>query len=254
MRVALAFLLTDSFPFERVWLRYLEAAKRAGLTLLPIVHNKHPIKSDFVKTYETKEKAKTTWGQTVPAHRHVVGLADAMKADFVVWVCGSTWPAQRPEALFNFLASHPYSYFTHAQKLDVNWANRTFAGYPKLGNRHKAEQWYILNRRHFPAFVDFKFASYYRSLHADNEFYPLAAIQMAGLARGVCKQDTMLTQWIGHVAHPATIVPAGFKISGGNTIDYTPELFNLAGSNGYFFMRKIHPSLGNNVCIDALGL
>lgn len=252
LRVALAFLLTDALPFETIWVKYLAAAKSAGLMLLPIVHNKLPIDSDFVRAYETPTKASTSWGQTVPAHRLVVALADKMEADFVVWVCGSTWPTQRPEALFDFLAANRYSYFTHTQRLSDNFADRMFHTHPRLRSRYKAEQWYILNRRHFAAFRNEKIASNFRSCHADNEFYPLAAIQAARLAGGVCAHNTMLTHWIGNVAHPATIKPSNIELP--NSIDYTQEMFELAESAGYFFMRKVSPKVNQDYCINALGL
>lgn len=248
LRVVLAFLLTDALPFADTWVKYVESATEQGFDLRTVVHNKATIESDFVKKYELSEKAPTCWERTVPAHRLVVKKAAEMEADYVVWVCGATLPIRPVAELFYFLSAYNYSYFSNVHLSTITSLQARSHGLTHLPveNFYRHEQWYALHRSHFAAFEDDAWAAKYQNCFADNETYPLGAIQRAKLTDNVCKFPIMYTAWQPGRQHPVTYVPVGLQDAPANAVTANiSEVFlkTVRQNQGCFFIRKVHPSV-----------
>jgi len=79
--IALLFMVREGLPFERMWRKWIAAAKASGLEVIVVVHSHHPekITSKWVSRRLLGQRFNTTWGSLELVRAAVALLVSALQ-------------------------------------------------------------------------------------------------------------------------------------------------------------------------------
>lgn len=244
MRVFLAFLIKSGWVHGERWNRWLENGTH-----------------DYQLGFHAWDKpaldiadrcvptVKTTWEQTLPAHRELSKRALELDCDSFILLSESCLPCM-PIAKFESGFDAGQSYFNfhpdrNDKKIQHLYRARRWADWAKpfilLG-----EQWYIVNRKHMELLYEDSLSengmfSAHRKTFADNESWAISCLNWKGLTRELINKPTTFTWWKGENRYgnqiPNNLNPFDGKHPG-IFEKVSPQLLTQIKRKGSWFARK----------------